>query len=389
MAKGVFNWRSFNFVLMRNGMTPRTLLAAFLILASPVRGAETPHIRLNPFASGFKAPVALADDGTGRIFIVEQEGRICKAQDGKPSTDVYLDISSKVFFQGECGLLCMVFHPDFAKNGRLFVNYDTKGQDGKIQTVVSEFKTDPKSDTVDAGSERVILKVDQPFPNHKGGQLVFGKDGMLYIGFGDGGAGGDPGNRGQNLGVLLAKILRIDVDHKQPYAIPADNPFVGKEGALPEIWAYGVRNPWRFSMDRETGQFYCGEVGQNKWEEVDILEKGKNYGWSAREAFHDFKPERANGPMTDPIKEYPHADGNNSITGGYVYRGKNFPELQGIYIYGDFGSGRIWGLKWDGKALALDAELMHPSIHMSAFGEDSEGELYVIDYGGAIYRIAQ
>lgn len=244
---------------------------------------------------------------------------------------------------------------------------------------------------MDPSTEHVILRFDQPWTNHKGGQLAFGKDGMLYDSQGDGGSGGDPLQNGQSLKTFLAKILRIDVDHKQPYAIPADNPFANQPGAFPEIYAFGMRNPWRFSFDRATGQLYCGDVGQDKWEEVDIIEKGKNYGWSAKEGFHDFQPERAAGPLADPIKEYGHTEGNNCIIGGYVYRGKQFPGLQGVYIYGDNGSGRIWGLKWNGKSLTMDAELAHPdNLHMSAFGEDKDGELYVLDYNeGIVYRLVQ
>jgi glucose/arabinose dehydrogenase len=370
-------------------MISRTILLASLFLASQLFAADAPaHIRLVPFQTGLSRPVALADDGTGRIFIVEHEGRIRLLENGQVQQEPYLDISNHVFFKGESGLLCMVFHPDFAKNGRLFVNYDTEAG-SQEQTVVSEFKTDPGSNKVDPASERVILRFDQPFTNHKGGQLAFGKDGMLYISAGDGGSGGDPNGNGQNLRTFLAKILRIDVDHKQPYAVPADNPFAPGTGAFPEIWAFGMRNPWRFSFDRETYQLYCGDVGQNKWEEVDIIEKGKNYGWSAKEGFHDFVPDRAVGQLTDPIKEYGHYNGDNCVIGGYVYRGKQFPELQGIYFYGDNGSGRIWGLKWDGKALTMDAELLHQqNLHMSSFGEDKDGELYVLDYNsGVIYRL--
>ncbi|MGB8354824.1 MAG: PQQ-dependent sugar dehydrogenase [Chthoniobacteraceae bacterium] len=367
----------------------RTLFFSTLFATLQLCAGEAPHIRLEPYLSGLEQPVALADDGSGRIFVVEQKGLIRMVENGQVLTSPYLDLTNRVQSGGECGLLCVVFHPQFAKNGRLFVNY-TSTVNGHLQTFISEFKTEPHSGVVSAETERVIMTVDKPYANHNAGQIAFGPDGMLYIGTGDGGSGGDPHQNGQNLGAILGKILRIDVDHKQPYAVPADNPFLNKPGALPEIWAYGIRNPWRFSFDRETHQLYCGDVGQDKWEEVDILEKGKNYGWSAREGFHDFRPERANGPVTDPIKDYPHGDGNNCIIGGYVYRGKTFPALQGIYFYGDYGSGRIWGLKWDGHALTLDAELLHPHMNISSFGEDSQGNLYVMDYGGGkIYLLGQ
>ena len=374
-------------------MIPRNLLIVSLFLATQLFAADTPaapHVKLVLFQKGLSKPTALADDGSGRIFVTEHEGTIRLLENGQIEPEPYLDIRDRVHYEGESGLLCVVFHPNFAQNGRLFVNYDTK-VGNQIQTIVSEFKANPADQKVDRATERVILRFDQPYSNHKGGQLAFGKDGMLYISTGDGGAGGDPHGNGQNLGIFLAKILRIDVEHKQPYAVPADNPFVNQAGAFPEIWAFGMRNPWRFSFDRQTYQLYCGDVGQNKWEEVDIIEKGKNYGWSAKEGFHDFLSERAVGPLTDPIKEYGHSNGDNCIIGGYVYRGKQFPELQGIYIYGDNGSGRIWGLKWDGKALTFDAELAHPdNLHMSSFGEDKDGELYVLDYNsGVVYRLVQ
>jgi len=367
----------------------RGMVFGVLMMSAQLFAMDAPSIRLVEFLSGLDNPVALADDGSGRIFVVEQKGVIRLAQDGQVSKAPFLDIADRVKSGGERGLLCVVFHPQFATNGRLFVNY-TSTVGGHLETIISEFKTMPHSATVSATTERIILRFDQPYENHNGGQLAFGQDGMLYIATGDGGSGGDPHNHGQQLNTRLAKILRIDVDHKEPFAIPADNPFVDKAGALPEIWAYGMRNPWRFSFDRQTHQLYCGDVGQDKWEEVDVIEKGGNYGWSAREGFHDYTPQRKNGVIIDPIKEYPHGDGNNCITGGYVYRGKTIPDLQGIYVYGDFGSGRIWGLKWDSHALTFDAQLLHPHINISSFGEDRDGELYVLDYGGGkVYRITQ
>ena len=369
----------------------RALFSAVIFIASQLFAADAPPpIKLVPFQRGLNHPTALADDGTGRLFVIEHPGTIRILESGQIVPQPYLDIRDRVFFEGESGLLCMVFHPNFAKNGRLFVDYDTKVGDQE-QTIVSEFKANPPDMKVDPTTEKVLLRFDQPWTNHKGGQLAFGKDGMLYISTGDGGSGGDPLGNGQSLHTFLAKILRIDVDHKQPYEVPPDNPFVNQAGALPEIWCFGMRNPWRFSFDRQTGLLYCGDVGQDKWEEVDIIGKGKNYGWSAKEGFHDFKPERAAGPLTDPIKEYGHFNGDNCIIGGYVYRGKEFPELQGIYIYGDYGSGRIRGLKWDGKNVMMDGEMAHPqNVHMSSFGEDKDGELYVLDYNsGMVYRLGQ
>ncbi len=374
-------------------MKSKSLLLASLLCASSLLAADNPpHVKLVVFQKGFNRPTALADDGAGRIFVVEHPGTIRLVENGQIMQEPYLDISNRTDNEGDSGLLCLVFHPDFAKNGRMFVNYDTK-VNGQEQTVVSEFKADPAAKKVDPSTERVLLRFDQPYTNHKGGQLAFGKDGFLYISTGDGGAGGDPHENGQSLKTFLAKMLRIDVNTQQPYAVPSDNPFANQAGAFPEIYAYGLRNPWRFSFDRKTGQLYCGDVGQNLWEEVDIVEKGKNYGWSAKEGFHDFVPKRAaaGAVLTDPIKEYGHTEGNNCVIGGYVYRGKQYPDLQGIYIYGDNGSGRIWGLKWDGKTLTTDGEMAHPDgVHMSAFGEDKDGELYLVDYNsGVVYRLAE
>ena len=368
-------------------------LASLLMATRPAYAAEVPHIQLAPFLTGLKSPTALADDGSGRLFIAEQDGTIRLVENGQLQSQPYLDISDRVSHDGtEHGLKCVVFHPQFAKNGRLFVNYAGQ-RNGQSTVIVSEFTADPHANTVDPASERIVFSYFWPTVDHGGGQLGFGPDGMLYIGTGDGGSQYDPDNRGQQLNTFLGKILRIDVDHQRPYAVPADNPFVHNTNTFPEIWAYGMRNPWRFSFDRETHRLYCGDVGQDKWEEVDIIEKGRNYGWSAREGKHDFKPERANGPLTDPIKDYGRWDdaGNFlgvSVTGGYVYRGQNLPALQGIYVYGDFQTGRIWGLRWDGKALTFDAELLHSELHPSSFGEDAKGELYVLDYfNGGVWRI--
>ena len=296
-------------------------------------------------------------------------------------------ISAKVWSgDNECGLIGLALHPDYAKNHRFFVNYDVK-ESGQIRTHISEFLADESGTHADPASEKILLTYDQPYGNHKGGAIIFGKDGMLYIGAGDGGSGGDPLQNGQNLGVLLGKIMRIDVDHGQPYTVPKDNPFVGQAGARPEIWCYGLRNPWRFTLDRATGQIWCGDVGQNIWEEIDLIEKGKNYGWSAREGKHDFKPERAKGPFTEPIKDYPHSEGN-CVIGGYVYHGKAIPGLEGMYVYADYTRGWIGGLRYDGKQVTFDAHLMETPIHPAAFGEDHNGELYICDRdGGRLFMI--
>ncbi len=366
----------------------RLPLVSVLVLAMlPVAFAQsaTPSLRAVSFLSGMEQPTSFADDGTGRLFVTEQAGKVRIAVVEQLRREPYLDIVERVKEGGECGLLCIVFHPRFAENGRFFVNYTTV-KNGPLETVVSEFHARPTAMKADPTTEKEILRFRQPYANHNGGQLAFGPDGMLYIAVGDGGSGGDPHQNGPNLNTWLGKILRIDVDSDAPYRVPADNPFVGKADAKPEIWAFGLRNPWRFSFDRKTGQLWAADVGQNKWEEIDLVEKGGNYGWSAREGAHDFKPERAEpakGPMIDPIKDYGR-DIGQCVTGGYVYRGRKFPALEGLYIYGDFASRKIWALRCEGngKPVTFDAELLSVPFNISAFGEDREGELYVLDYGG-------
>jgi len=355
-----------------------------LLLMFPPKGpaadAQFPRIRLESLLRGLDSPVAVEDDGAGKLFIVEQAGVIRRDVDGQIDPEPFLDIRDRVKAGGECGLLGLAFHPQFLVNGRFFVNYTTE-LPGGLCTIISEFKAVLGTTRVDPSTEREIMRYSQPFPNHKGGQLAFGPDGKLYIGAGDGGSGGDPFGNGQSLKTRLAKIMRIDVDREPPYTVPRDNPFVHQPDALPEIWAFGMRNPWRFSFDRKTGDLYCGDVGQDKWEEVDIVKKGKNYGWSAREGTHPFKPERAVGPLTEPIKDYGHNLGH-CIVGGYVYRGEAIPSLNGVYVYADYTDGWIAGLKWNGSTLTLDEELLHVPFHISSFGEDRDGELYVCDYGG-------
>lgn len=355
--------------------------------AGSAQAAPSPAITIQaqPFLNGIESPTAFTDDGSGRLFITEQTGRIRIAVNGQLRKEPFLDISNEVKSGGERGLLCVVFHPKFAENGRFFVNYTTE-KNGSLETVVAEFKAGASDLKADPKTEKEILRFHQPYSNHNGGQLAFGPDGMLYIAVGDGGSGGDPQQNGQNLKTWLGKILRIDINGSQPgkaYAVPADNPFVATPEAKPEIWAYGLRNPWRFSFDLKTGQLWAGDVGQNKWEEIDIIEKGKNYGWSAREGMHDFRPERAAGALIDPVKDYGR-DLGQSVTGGYVYRGKEFPALDGLYLYGDFATGRVWGLRCEGngKPVTFDAELAKFPFTISAFGEDRHGELYILDYGG-------
>ena len=366
------------------------LLAGVAILLAPVLASaqQVPHIRLAMVASHLDRPIGVFDDGTGRLFVLEQDGRICVVENGQTDPEPFLDIHDEVFARAnECGLIGLAFHPDFKNNHRLYVNYDTK-KSGHLQTCIAEFTADATNSHVDPATERDLLCYDQPFDNHKGGCTLFGHDHMLYIGAGDGGSGGDPHENGQNLGVMLGKILRIDVDHGQPYKVPDDNPFAGQKGVCPEIWAWGMRNPWRFSFDRETGELWCGDVGQDLWEEIDIIEKGKNYGWSAREGSHDYKPERAKGVLTDPIKDYPHTEGR-CIIGGYVYRGKMIPALAGTYVYADYNVGWIAGLRYDGKQVTFDAHLLQSPLNPVSFGEDHDGELYIVDRDrGQVFELA-
>jgi glucose/arabinose dehydrogenase len=360
-------------------------LFGLLLCAAPgiALAAGAPQFRLSPIASGIDHPVGIVDDGSGRLFIMEQAGRLRIVQNGQLVDAPFLDISSEVASPGvnqggnECGLLGVAFHPDFKNNHRFFINYDTS-KNGKLQTCIAEFTANADNTHADPSTEKDLLFYDQPFTNHKGGCIVFGPDHMLYWGAGDGGAAGDPFGNGQNLNVYLGKIMRVDVDHGSPYKVPADNPFVGRKDAKPEIWCYGMRNPWRFSFDRQTGKLWCGDVGQDLWEEVDIIEKGKDYGWSAREGKHHFKPERANGTLVDPIKDYPHTEGN-CIIGGFVYRGKAIPALQGIYVYADNGRGWIAGLQYDGTNITFDQHLLESPLHPASFGEDKDGELYLCD----------
>jgi glucose/arabinose dehydrogenase len=358
-----------------------------------------PPVRLEELARGLKQPVFLAHDGTPRRFIVEQAGTIRLIDaDGTLVKQPYLDIVKRVNSGGECGLLSVAFHPKFAQNGFLYVDYTAKPR-RQLQTIISRFTAEKDSARVDPSTEVVLLTIDQPYPNHNGGQLQFGRDGMLYIGMGDGGSANDPQGNGQNTNVLLGKILRIDVNTKTGYGVPKDNPFVGKEGYRPEIWTLGMRNPWRFTFDRATGDCYCGDIGQNLYEEIDLIRKGGNYGWRLREAMHAFQGGEMRKDFVDPIAEYGR-DKGQSVTGGYVYRGKQFPQLVGWYLYADYASGRFWGLKQKGGKVIANVELdityrdaagrERPPLNRvqaSSFGEDADGELYVCDYNGAIYRV--
>lgn len=342
-------------------------------------------ITLTPVVKGLRQPTAIvsAKDGSKRLFVLEQKGKIRIVKNGKLLPAPFLDIGSLVKSGGEQGLLGLAFSPDFATTKTFFVDYTNRTGIGN--TVVASFKAGKDVDTADPSSRREMLTIKQPYANHNGGQLAFGPDRLLYIGTGDGGSGGDPHGNGQRLDTLLGKILRIDVaSGTAPYRLPK-NPFGS------EVWAYGLRNPWRFSFDRGTGDLYIADVGQDEVEEIDFQPAGSgagaNYGWNIMEGDRCFrKPKCKKSGLTMPIAAYRHGKGDCSVTGGYVYRGR-IKELQGIYFYGDFCSGRIWGLrrvgtKWETKLLA------DTPYAISTFGEDEEGELYLADYGsGTIYRV--
>jgi glucose/arabinose dehydrogenase len=341
----------------------------------------------------FTRPVDLqhADDGSDRLFVVEQDGviRVFANDSATTSADVFLDIEDRVRCCGEEGLLGLAFHPNFADNGFFYVYYSASGP---RRSVVARYRVDPADpNQADRDSEVVVLEVAQPFGNHNAGQLAFGPDGFLYVALGDGGSGGDPQGNGQNRRTLLGSILRLDVDHPsndRAYGIPADNPFAGNTaGFREEIYAYGLRNPWRFSFDPDTGRLWAGDVGQGRFEEIDLIENGGNYGWNTMEGFHCFQPSSGcdQAGLVLPVTEYSHSQGQ-SVTGGYVYRGANVPELNGRYIYADYGSGRIWALVYDGQEVVQNDELLDTSLGIAAFGVDQDNELYICSYDGRIYR---
>jgi glucose/arabinose dehydrogenase len=361
--------------------TLSALLLSCLMAAWATTAAAQDALRLEPVALGLELPVFVghAGDGSERLFVVEQAGRILIVDAGELLAEPFLDISEEVLSGGERGLLGLAFHPQFADNRRYFVHY-TRAEDGA--SVIAEFRvsSDPNRSRP-AG--RALLRVSQPFANHNGGMIAFGPDGFLYIALGDGGSAGDPGNRAQNPNVLLGKILRIDVDGRRPYAIPPDNPFVAG-GGRPEIYALGLRNPWRFSFDRKRGRLYVGDVGQRQREEINIVRLRRNYGWRVLEGSRCFEPPEGceRRGLELPRTEYGHGGGRCAVTGGYVYRGRDIPFLARTYVFGDYCSGEVFGLLRRERSVLLDTDLS-----ITSFGEDEAGELYVVDHGGAIYRI--
>lgn len=338
----------------------------------------------------FNRPLLLTHppDGSDQIVVVEQTGRAWAFPNSSAVTSaqatVLLDLESDVRCCGEEGLLGLAFHPQYASNGLIFVYYTA--DNNPRRSVISRFHV--SGGQADRRSEQIVLTINQPYSNHNGGHLAFGPDGHLYIGVGDGGSGGDPENHAQNTNDLLGTILRLDVSGS-PYANPPDNPFVSG-GGRGEIFAWGLRNPWRFSFDRQTGDLWVGDVGQSAWEEIDVVRLGQNYGWRRMEGAACFDPSTNcdNGNLTFPVISYSHAEGI-SVSGGYVYRGTKLPELSGVYLYADFGAGTVWGARWDGGPSAVAQVIVFSSANPSSFGEDEAGEVYMVDYNGSILRFAR
>jgi glucose/arabinose dehydrogenase len=418
---------------MKNVTLAALIFSVLLGWTGAVNSQSLPSVTLKPvferLTDGRPVWMSEAPDGSGRFFVVYQKGKILIVNKGSNGSDArtFLDIEDRhPDFENEDGLLSLAFHPGFVTNHLFYVYYNQKNSPDQnsqplnfpFRSVISEFKVSASNpDQADMSSERIVLQVPQPFSNHKGGELAFGPDGYLYLGLGDGGAGADPFGNGQNTATLLAKMLRIDVNSRTSvgrgpwkrelgYAIPSDNPFVqekdwGELGTRKEIYAYGLRNPWRYSFDRETGDLWVGDVGQDLWEEIDLLTKGGNYGWSVREGAHHFKPGPDGAHYIEPVVEYPHNPGllaeslfpdhtiGLCVIGGYVYRGKQFPSLTGVYIYGDYNLGTIWGFRYDRNAgkVTQQARLLQQTDNIDSFAEDASGELYTLMQDGRIFQI--
>jgi glucose/arabinose dehydrogenase len=356
------------------------------------------HLDLTPVVSGLSSPLLVthAGDGSGRLFVVEQTGRIRIVKNGSLVSAPFIDLSRSVSDGGEQGLLGLAFHPKYATNGKLYLSYtDLAGS-----SVIREYRVLASNpDRVNGASGRTLLRVRQPYANHNGGHIAFGPDGYLYIGLGDGGDGGDPGNRAQSPATLLGKLLRIDVDARTgslAYGIPRGNPYVGRTG-LDQIWALGLRNPWRWSFDRTTGDLWIGDVGQGISEEVDraLASRGRNagrglnFGWRIMEGAHCFRPSSGcvRTGKTLPLAEYGHASGRCSITGGYVYRGNAYPDLVGAYFFADYCSGEIWYVDRASARGVTPTRVLDTDGMITSFGEDQGGELYLTDAAGTVFRI--
>jgi glucose/arabinose dehydrogenase len=353
---------------------------------TPPAGQTT--LRLQAVVNGLQSPVYVtAPAGDARLFIVEQPGRIRVVENGQLLPTPFLDLTAKASSGGERGLLSVAFHRRYAQNGFFYVDYT----DGNGDTRVERYHVSTDRNRADPASASLVITIAQPFANHNGGLVAFGPDGLLYVGMGDGGSGGDPQENGQDPTRLLGKLLRLDVDGAQPYGIPSTNPYAGRTGRRGEIWALGVRNPWRFSWDRETNLLYVADVGQNRLEEVNVVpaaQAGANYGWDEMEASDCYEPSsgcRREG-MTLPVLEYSHDDGC-SITGGYVYRGQAIPALRGQYLYADYCKGWIHGFRYTGGQAADRRSWIEDAGSITSFGEDARGELYVTVQSGTVYQI--
>lgn len=368
------------------------LIAALLVLDGPALAAPAAAtgLALERVAEGLENPLYVtAPPGDPRLFVVEQPGRIRIVRDGRLLPTPFLDLTQRVRSGGERGLLSLAFHPRYAANGHFYVNYTDRRGDTRIERYT--VSRDP--DRADPESALLILEVDQPYSNHNGGHVLFGPDGMLYAGMGDGGSQGDPNGNGQSRGTLLGKLLRLDVDGPLPYAVPPDNPFAARQGPRGEIWAYGLRNPWRFCFDPPTGLLYIADVGQNSWEEINVApaaRPGLDYGWNVMEGAHCFRSRDCeNAGRIAPAVEYGHGEGC-SVTGGFVYRGRAMPALAGHYFYADYCRGWIRSFKYERGAVGEQREWrdLDPGQVLS-FGHDAAGELYVCSQRGIVYRLVR
>jgi glucose/arabinose dehydrogenase len=383
-------------------MKNKTLILTFIIITLVTIGLTFIFLINLPVNKGFDVYVAFpnltfnrpvgvytAGDGTNRLFVLEQQG-VIKVFDNNENVnefEIFLDIQANTSSISEQGLLGLAFHPDYELNGYFYVYYTDLITENSI---ISRFKVNSSNmNNGNESSEVRLLSIPQPFRNHNGGQIQFGPDGYLYIALGDGGGSGDPYGHGQNRTTLLGSILRIDIDSGAPYSIPIDNPFIGNvNGWAEEIYAFGFRNPWRFSFDPLTGDLWLADVGQSSWEEIDIVEKGKNYGWNTKEGNHDYNPGTNVTVLEDPIHEYDHGYGQ-SITGGFVYRGSNLSRIIGTYIYGDFITGRIWTLNYSGGFVIDNEVLINTELYISSFGIDPNGELLICALEGRLYRLIE
>ncbi len=390
---------AFGLVLAAGGPIAQAAERTVIVSARPPSGEnfDPARIRLvfSRVARNLSSPVFVthSGDGSGRLYIVEQGGRIKILIDGTVLGTPFLNVAARLSTGGERGLLGLAFHPDYVSNGKFYINYTNTAGD----TVIAEYTRSTGNANIANTSGRILLTIAQPYSNHNGGMLAFGPDRYLYIGMGDGGDAGDPGDRSQNLSNLLGKILRIDVDNKatgKEYAIPPGNPFAGATAGLDEIWARGVRNPWRFSFDRRLGDLWIGDVGQNRYEEIDRSTaasgggRGLNYGWRVMEGNACYNPSSgcSSSGKTLPIAVYSHSLGC-SVTGGYVYRGLEYRDLVGGYLFGDYCSGRIWALRAHGSSPQPPVLMVDTALTISSFGEGQDGSLYVVNHGGEVWKV--